>query len=84
MFYGFSRYHLRHGVPWVPQSRGTAYRRVTVTLRSVPPLAPTKRRKGEEEGRDGKQRRLMEVLLGPWKNMKHVLNVRICLFMSCL
>eukprot|EP00434_Breviolum_minutum_P006750 symbB.v1.2.005954.t1/scaffold351.1/size221948/5 len=62
MFYGFARYYLRHGVPWTPCAG--AYRRVTVTLRSVPlpPTAPRRRKMEKETEHDAKQRRLMDVL----------------------
>lgn len=41
MFYGFARYHLRHGVPWCcPTAAGAQddlhFDRITVTFRSVP------------------------------------------------
>ena len=64
MFYGFARYYLRHGVPWTPCAG--AYRRVTVTLRSVPPppTAPRRRKMEKETEHDAKQRRLMDVRLG--------------------
>ena len=62
IFYGFARYYLRHGVPWQPPPHGERFRRVTVTLRSVPRPAPPAGRKRPAEA-DGKQRRLMEVLL---------------------
>jgi hypothetical protein len=66
MFYGFARYHLRHGVPWHHDAARGGYRRVTVTLRSVPRPTPTaapvaKRRR--KDGEDAKQRRLMEMWL---------------------
>ena len=61
MFYGFARYYLRHGVPWTPCAG--AYRRVTVTLRSVPPppTAPRRRKMEKETEHDAKQRRLIDV-----------------------
>lgn len=69
MFFGFARYHLRHGVPW---SHPTGpYRRVTVTLRSVPlPTAKRGARRAAEaathepDAAKRKQRKLMDVLLG--------------------
>lgn len=64
MFYGFARYHLRHGVPWHHDAARGGYRRVTVTLRSVPrpmPAAPAAKRR-RKDGEDAKQRRLMEML----------------------
>ena len=68
MFYGFARYHLRHGVPWHHDAARGGYRRVTVTLRSVPrpmPAAPAAKRR-RKDGEDAKQRRLMEMWLDPW------------------
>ncbi|CAK9053085.1 Glucose-6-phosphate 1-dehydrogenase, partial [Durusdinium trenchii] len=67
MFFGFARYHLRHGVPW---SHPTGpYRRVTVTLRSVPlPTAKRGARRAAEaathepDAAKRKQRKLMDVL----------------------
>ena len=63
MFYGFARYHLRHGVPWHSPAECAGYRRVTVTLRSVPQPSTSKRRGTAERGEDAKQRRL-ETRLG--------------------
>ncbi|CAE7201717.1 gsdA, partial [Symbiodinium pilosum] len=36
LFYGFARFHLRHGVPWQNPAAQGSYQRVTVTFRSVP------------------------------------------------
>lgn len=65
LFYGFARFHLRHGVPWCG-TPGTAYDRFTVTFRSVPlPVAMEDRAGGRQPDRcDPKQMHLEDVLDG--------------------
>ena len=62
MFYGFARFHLRHGVPWQNPAAQGSYQRVTVTFRSVPEPRGQKRVKKAAERHTGKQLRLGEVL----------------------
>jgi len=62
LFFGFARFHLRHGVPWHNPAAPGCYQRVTVTFRSVPVPRGQKRHADEGEGKQCKQLRLHDML----------------------